>query len=101
LFGKEQEAPMKVDISLRERFGREAGICFHDGSIDLECPERMRETLRQDLQHMLKVFGGLMIAIVEDSLAEVPDRHGIMEDLMDLLEGYGRSKVQLHSRMRQ
>jgi hypothetical protein len=90
---------MNINVSLRE-FGREAEICFYDRSIDLECPENIREKLRADLQDVLNVLGGLMISMVEDRLSNVPDRHRIMEEVTTLLENYGLSKIQQHPSMR-
>jgi hypothetical protein len=92
---------MNINVSLREKFGREAQICFQDQSIDLECSEEMREKLRQDLQDVMRVFGGLLISMIEDRLAEVPDRHRIMEDFMNLVESYAVSKTQQHESVRE
>ena len=84
---------MKIKVNLRERFGRDAEICFADQNIDLGCAEKVREELRRDLQDALTVFGGLIIAIAEDRLANVPNRHHIGEELMSLVERYALLKV--------
>lgn len=87
---------MEINISLRDRFGREAEICFRDRGIDLECPVGVREKLQGDLQDVLKVFGGLIISMMEDRLADTPDQHGIMEEFMSLVENYGLTKIRQH-----
>jgi len=84
---------MKITVNLRERFGRDAEICFEDRDIIRQCSEPDRERLRRDLEDVLRTFGGLAVSIVEDRLATVPDRHRMLEGLMDTLEQFGDSKI--------
>jgi hypothetical protein len=99
--GTEQpEAPMKVNVSLRERYGRDAEISFEDRTMGAECSERMRSELRKDVDDALSAFGGLMIAIVEDRLSDVPCQHRILDEVMDLLERYAVSKMQRSEKIR-
>lgn len=85
---------MKIAIPLQERHGRDAEIIFEDRLIDRECPENLKNTLENDLQALLKVFGALTISVVEDNLHPVSGRSRIMDDVMGLLEQYGISKIQ-------
>lgn len=85
---------MRIVIDLQERYGRDAQIGFQDRSLDTECQEDVRENLETELQDLIKAFGGLTIAVIEDRLAEVPHRHNILEEVMDLLERYASAKIQ-------
>lgn len=85
---------MEIHVSLRDRFGREADISFRDRDVDSECPQNVREKLELDLRDVLRVFGGLIISMEEDRLADVPDRHRIMQEVLDLVEDYGLLKTQ-------
>jgi len=87
---------MRISVRLQERFEREAEISFYDRGIDLESREDVREKLEEDLQNVLKVFGGLIISMIEDRLAYSPDQHGVMEDLLNLLESHSLAKVRQH-----
>ena len=76
---------MKIEIGLREKFGRDAVISFSDASVDDECFYDLQR-LRVDLEDLVTVFGGLVICVIQDRVAEAPNRHGILEEIMDLLE---------------
>ncbi|HET9409258.1 MAG TPA: hypothetical protein VFO39_18600 [Candidatus Sulfotelmatobacter sp.] len=82
---------MKVEIDLQEKFGRDAIISFSDASIGERADDV--ERLKSDLQDLMTVFGGLAICVIEDRVTEIPDRHGILDEVMDLLEQYGATKI--------
>ena len=88
---------MKIEIGLRDKFGRDAVISFSDASVDDECFYDLQR-LRVDLEDLVTVFGGLVICVIQDRVAEAPNRHGILEEIMDLLERY--SPVRPPSRAR-
>jgi len=50
---------MKIEVELRDKFGREAVISFSDAAIDTECSHDMQKTLEADLKDLMTVFGGL------------------------------------------
>ncbi|MFY9561290.1 MAG: hypothetical protein WAQ52_13740 [Terriglobales bacterium] len=88
---------MKIEIELHNKFDREAVISFSDATIDIECSDEVQKALRADLNDLLTVFGGLTVSVIEDRLAQVPDRHAILEEILSLLERYGASKTQTQS----
>jgi len=90
---------MKIIVSLQEPPGRDAEIIFEDRLIDRECPKNLQNSLHDDLQALLKLFGSLTVSVIEDSLHPVCGRTRIIDDVMGLLEQYCISKLQIAGKL--
>ena len=89
---------MNIKIDLANAYRRQASIAFEE-DFSTRLPERERTRLEADLEALLKVFGGLMVALVEDRTASTktsdrPDREEFIDDLMSTLERFAVRRVQ-------
>ncbi len=85
---------MNIQVKLNKDFGRSASIAFDENISDC-LTEREKERLESDLNALLKVFGGLTVAVIEDACSgsREPERTEFIEDLMANLERFTMRKL--------